>query len=184
MTRSTRRLPMMGNAPTATADRLAIAREVHVLVESVFKPWIPLAAAADRIADLDAVSVERAVAALDRRAATGRLTPGQSIDFRAVLEPAGLWPACKAIVARGSWSDFFAAQQPLSNRAFGDRAGPGRLDRDGVEWWACDPYPCWFYWTPAGELVEAPFDIAWADEPKPFDREPCGFNCRLNSWSD
>lgn len=24
--------------------------------------------------------------------------------------------------------------------------GPGRLDVDGVEWWACDPYPTWYRW--------------------------------------
>lgn len=28
---------------------------------------------------------------------------------------------------------------------------PGRLDINGVEWWACDPYPTWFRWE-NGEL--------------------------------
>lgn len=23
---------------------------------------------------------------------------------------------------------------------------PGRLDVNGVEWWACDPYPTWYRW--------------------------------------
>lgn len=49
---------------------------------------------------------------------------------------------------------------------------------------ACDPYPCWFYWTAAGELVQGSYNIAWADGPKPFGRKPCGFNGRLNSWSN
>jgi len=166
------------------ADRLAIAREVYVLIESVFEPWIAASISAERIADLDAVNVERAVADLDRRAEVRWLTPGQSIDFHAVLEPAGLWPAYGAIVAGGTWAAFFAVQRPLGNRAFGDPDRPGRLDRDGVQWWACDPYPCWFRWPDGGELVEAPRGIAWADEPKPFTREPCGYSCRLNSWSD
>jgi hypothetical protein len=33
--------------------------------------------------------------------------------------------------------------------------GPGRLDVDGVEWWACDPYPTWFRWED-GELFTNP----------------------------
>lgn len=28
---------------------------------------------------------------------------------------------------------------------------PGRLDVNGVEWWACDPYPTWFRWD-GGDL--------------------------------
>ena len=171
-------------AETCNEDRVVIAREIYVLVESAFEPWVPTIVAAERVADLDAVHVERAVATLSRRAETRWLKPGQSVDFRAVLDPAGLWPAYEAMVARETWAEFFASQRPLDNRAFGRQGLPGRLDRDGVQWWACDPYPCWFYWTAAGELVQAPIDIAWADEPKPFRREPCGFNCRLNSWSD
>lgn len=166
------------------ADRLVTARQVYLLVESAFEPWIPASIAADRIDDLDAVSVERAVAALTRRAEFGWLIPDQSTDFHAVLEPAGLWPAYEAAVAGGTWSAFFAAQRPLGRRAFDDPARTGRLDRDGVQWWACDPYPCWFRWPDGGELIEAPRGIAWADEPKPFTREPCGYSCRLNSWSD
>lgn len=23
---------------------------------------------------------------------------------------------------------------------------PGRLDINGIEWWACDPYPTWYRW--------------------------------------
>jgi hypothetical protein len=33
--------------------------------------------------------------------------------------------------------------------------GPGRLDIDGVEWWACDPYPTWYRWE-NGELFTDP----------------------------
>lgn len=29
---------------------------------------------------------------------------------------------------------------------------PGRLDVNGVEWWACDPYPTWYRWDD-GELL-------------------------------
>lgn len=32
---------------------------------------------------------------------------------------------------------------------------PGRLDIDGVEWWACDPYPTWYRWE-NGELFTNP----------------------------
>lgn len=175
---------MSATAILSPADRLATAREVYVLVESVFEPWIPTTIAAERIDDLDAVSTERAVAALHRRAKSHWLTPGQSTDFHAVLEPAGLWPAYEAMAAGSTWAEFFTAQRPLDDRAFGRPGLAGRLDRDGVRWSACDPYPCWFYWTAAGELVQGPANIAWADEPKPFGREPCGFNCRLSSWSD
>lgn len=27
-----------------------------------------------------------------------------------------------------------------------DVTRPGRLDVNGVEWWACDPYPTWYRW--------------------------------------
>lgn len=32
---------------------------------------------------------------------------------------------------------------------------PGRLDINGIEWWACDPYPTWFRWED-GELFTDP----------------------------
>lgn len=28
----------------------------------------------------------------------------------------------------------------------GSGVGLGRLDINGVEWWACDPYPTWYRW--------------------------------------
>lgn len=49
--------------------------------------------------------------------------------------------------------------------------GPGRLDVNGVEWWACDPYPTWYRWEgsqlftdPAGWPDEAPDTSCWSDE--------------------
>lgn len=40
------------------------------------------------------------------------------------------------------------------------RGTPGRLDVNGVEWWACDPYPTWYRWD-GGYLYTNP--AAWAD---------------------
>lgn len=50
---------------------------------------------------------------------------------------------------------------------------PGRLDVEGTEWHACDPYPSWYRWE-NGELLiphgaggyEEGFDYfpGWADE--------------------
>lgn len=31
----------------------------------------------------------------------------------------------------------------MSDRPF-TAPGRGRKDKDGIEWWACDPYPTWF----------------------------------------
>lgn len=31
-------------------------------------------------------------------------------------------------------------------RPYNDYTKPGRKDIDGVEWWACDPYPTWYRW--------------------------------------
>lgn len=40
---------------------------------------------------------------------------------------------------------------------------PGRLDVNGVEWWACDPYPTWYRWE--GPVLRTdPAD--WPDETK------------------
>lgn len=36
-------------------------------------------------------------------------------------------------------------------RPYEDPDKPGRKDVNGVEWWACDPYPTWFRWE-GGEL--------------------------------
>lgn len=32
-----------------------------------------------------------------------------------------------------------------------EHSQPGRIDSDGIEWWACDPYPTWYRWE-NGEL--------------------------------
>lgn len=32
---------------------------------------------------------------------------------------------------------------------------PGRVDVNGVEWWACDPYPTWYRRGDDGELITA-----------------------------
>lgn len=41
---------------------------------------------------------------------------------------------------------------------------PGRMDVNGVEWWACDPMPTWYRWDEEGELHTYP--AAWvADDP-------------------
>ena len=29
-------------------------------------------------------------------------------------------------------------------RPYTEETGKGRLDKDGVEWFACDPYPTWY----------------------------------------
>ena len=43
-------------------------------------------------------------------------------------------------------------------RPYGDGNKPGRKDVNGVEWWACDPYPTWFRWE-GGVLYTNP--AAW-----------------------
>ncbi len=43
---------------------------------------------------------------------------------------------------------------------------PGRFDADGVEWWACDPYPFWYRWE--GRMLYVKGFGPWedvADEP-------------------
>lgn len=45
-------------------------------------------------------------------------------------------------------------------RPYNDPEQPGRLDVNGVEWWACDPYPTWYRWE-NGELFRDPAE--WAD---------------------
>lgn len=50
-----------------------------------------------------------------------------------------------------------------------DPEKPGRLDTNGDEWYACDPYPTWFRWddmsTFSGRLHTNP--ARWADKPNP-----------------
>lgn len=41
---------------------------------------------------------------------------------------------------------------------------PGRLDVDGVEWWACSPYPHWYRWEGDVLIVRSMVPHAeWAD---------------------
>lgn len=43
-----------------------------------------------------------------------------------------------------------------------DVPGEGRLDVNGVEWFACDPYPTWFRWE--GKTLHTN-PARWADLP-------------------
>lgn len=58
------------------------------------------------------------------------------------------------------------AQQKSEPRRWTAETGEGRLDVDGVEWFACDPYPCWYRWegddlvTPNGRLRFADHQVA------------------------
>lgn len=38
------------------------------------------------------------------------------------------------------------AEESVHVQPYRDPKQPGRLDVNGVEWWACDPYPTWFRW--------------------------------------
>lgn len=46
-------------------------------------------------------------------------------------------------------------------RPYEDPHKPGRKDVDGVEWWACDPYPTWYRWE-NGELITKEYP-KWAE---------------------
>lgn len=51
-----------------------------------------------------------------------------------------------------------------------DATTPGRRDVNGVEWWACDPYPTWFRWDDNGDLRTDPAE--WLpDDPLMAVRE-------------
>lgn len=71
-------------------------------------------------------------------------------------------------------------------RPFEDPRLPGRLDRAGRQWWACDPYPHWFRWSDGALIVRPEFGdaIGWADEPAPVGDPPCSPSCRRFFWSD
>lgn len=47
--------------------------------------------------------------------------------------------------------------------------GPGRFDVNGVEWFACDPYPTWYRWC-GGHLFTDP--APWADEQTNDEQPP------------
>jgi hypothetical protein len=44
-----------------------------------------------------------------------------------------------------------------------DADKPGRKDINGVEWWACDPYPTWFRWEDGADEPRVDH-AAWAAE--------------------
>lgn len=67
-----------------------------------------------------------------------------------------------------SAEDGLAQGQP-----YADATKPGRVDVNGVEWWACDPYPTWFRWegdtlytNPARFADEADHDTTHAKPPE------------------
>lgn len=41
--------------------------------------------------------------------------------------------------------------------------GLPRLDKDGVGWYACDPYPTWYRWED-GTLIIETRTIEWSEE--------------------
>ena len=47
-------------------------------------------------------------------------------------------------------------------RPFTSETGAGRLDADGNEWFACDPYPCWYRWD-GGRIVQPGPEVEWPD---------------------
>ena len=56
-----------------------------------------------------------------------------------------------------------------NGQPYGTPGEPGRLDVNGVEWFACDPYPTWFRWETieGGKEVLHTNPARWADEPDP-----------------
>jgi hypothetical protein len=46
---------------------------------------------------------------------------------------------------------------------------PGRMDVEGVEWWACDPYPTWYRWED-GKLYTNP--AQWVPEEPQTEQDP------------
>jgi hypothetical protein len=51
-------------------------------------------------------------------------------------------------------------------RAWSDSKKAGRLDINGQEWWACDPYPTWFRWE-GEKLLHGPSGPWAADQDFP-----------------
>lgn len=48
-----------------------------------------------------------------------------------------------------------------------EHPNPGRLDVDGVEWWACDPYPTWYRWEGTELLTN---HAKWAEDQTDLSR--------------
>lgn len=55
-----------------------------------------------------------------------------------------------------------------SPRQWTMESGQGRLDKQGIEWYACDPYPYWYRYDEDDKLIVAGTirndDNFWADE--------------------
>lgn len=49
------------------------------------------------------------------------------------------------------------------DRQWGDPTKPGRVDRDGIEWWACDPYPTWYRWEDGKLHLRGAQAAVWGD---------------------
>ena len=65
----------------------------------------------------------------------------------------------------------------MTRRKWMDQNKPGRLDVDGIEWYATDPYPTWFRRDKTGEIIEPYDEPEWADKPgastmRPSDAMP------------
>lgn len=58
----------------------------------------------------------------------------------------------------------------------------GRFDVNGVQWFACDPYPTWYRWED-GELIRRGRDGDWADE-RPARPKPTGIGSLVTELRD
>jgi hypothetical protein len=55
----------------------------------------------------------------------------------------------------------------MTERPYEDHTKPGRLDINGVEWWACDPYPTWYRYVGEWGFDLRLIPAAWEDEREP-----------------
>ena len=53
----------------------------------------------------------------------------------------------------------------------------GRFDVNGVQWFACDPYPTWYRWED-GKLITRSDRDGWADE-QPSRSKPTGLESQI-----
>lgn len=60
------------------------------------------------------------------------------------------------------------------NEAKWRTGGEGRLDVNGVRWWACDPYPTWYRWE-GRELFTN--HASWADRTERGEVTWDGWHC-------
>ena len=59
---------------------------------------------------------------------------------------------------------FGSVVQPLPRiREYDDPSKPGRLDANGVEWWACDPYPTWYRRGEDDKVIVPGEEPEWVD---------------------